>query len=92
MTTISHMTPNATAAPEDVSRANARMYHGTIEHIRQGEAIVTLTDSCGEWCGSGLVQCRRGLRADLYELGYTAASRSAIGKGGRLETFREVVR
>lgn len=63
-------------------------YYGTIEYIRHGEAIVTLTDSNGEWSGSGLICCRSGNEQALYEEGYKHASINAASKGGRLETFR----
>lgn len=61
----------------------------TIEYVRPGEAIVTLSDSCGEY-GCALVQCRSGNRSDLYAAGYHLADLDATSKGGRLDSFREV--
>lgn len=64
-------------------------FNATIEFITgQRAAIVTLTDSSGEWSGSGRIEVRSGRRSDLYEEGYRVASLSAAAKGGRLETFR----
>lgn len=65
-------------------------FYGTIEYLPTGEAIVTLTDSDGEWSGACRIQCRSRRRDDLYEAGFTSASVNASGKGGRLESFREV--
>lgn len=66
-------------------------FNATIEFLPgQGAAIVTLFDSAGEWSGSGRVECRSGTSEALYEVGYTVASRSALAKGGRLETYRTI--
>jgi hypothetical protein len=72
-------------------------FNATIEFLSgQNAAIVTLTDSTGEWAGAGRVETRCGLicghsvRDSLYEIGYIHASRSAAFKGGRLETYRVV--
>lgn len=70
-------------------------YSATIEFLLdQRAAIVSLSDSSGEWAGAGRIDLRirafetdEGLRARLYEAGYVQASRAAIGKGGRLERF-----
>lgn len=67
-----------------------QFFYATIEHIRHGEAILTMTDQAGEWAGASLIQCRSGRREDLYEAGYTAASVNVRAKGGRLETYREI--
>lgn len=71
-------------------------FNGTIEFLpAQRAAIVSLADGFGEWSGGGRIDLRHiafetteALCARLYEAGYTLASRSAIDKGGRLETFR----
>jgi hypothetical protein len=64
-------------------------FTATIEFLHgQSAAIVTLTDNRGEWSGSGRIQVRSGLRADLYEQGYTEASARAAAKGGTLEAYR----
>jgi hypothetical protein len=66
-------------------------FNATIEFISgQRAAIVTLTDSRGEWSGAGRIEVRSGLKADLYEQGYRHASFSAAAKGGRLETYRVI--
>lgn len=61
----------------------------TIEYVRHGEAVVTLSDTRGEY-GCTLVQCRSGARGDLYEAGYRLASLDATSRGGRLDAFTEV--
>lgn len=63
-------------------------YSATIEYLPgQGAAIVALFDSAGQWSGAGRIEVRSGLRSDLYEAGYHAASASATIKGGRLARF-----
>jgi hypothetical protein len=68
------------------NQATESKFDATIEYVRHGLAILTLTDSRGEWSGSGRVE--RGDKASLYELGYTLACLSAQSKGGRVETYR----
>jgi hypothetical protein len=66
-------------------------FNGTIEFLSgQKAAIITLTDNHGEWSGSGRIDLPRGSKSDLYELGYTQASRSAAAKGGTLETYKVI--
>jgi hypothetical protein len=62
-------------------------FWATIEYLNGHEAIITLTDSTGQWAGSGLIQCRMGGKQALYELGYIRASQSARSKGGQLDRF-----
>lgn len=63
-------------------------FNATIEFLSgQKAAIVTLTDSTGEWAGSCRIEAGKS-RSSLYELGYAHASVSAAHKGGRLETYR----
>jgi hypothetical protein len=76
---------------------NNAAFFGTIEFLSgQKAAIVTLTDSSGEWSGSGRIEtscgsiCGHSVKESLYELGYKYLSLSASAKGGRLETYREV--
>ena len=66
-------------------------FYGTVEFLSgQKAAILTLTDSAGEWAGSGRIEVRSGLRADLYEEAYRQASLRAQIHGGRLERFSVV--
>jgi hypothetical protein len=66
-------------------------FYGTVEFLSgQSAAILTLTDQAGEWAGSGRIEVRSGLRADLYEEAYRQASFNATSKGGRLERFSVV--
>lgn len=72
-------------------------FNATIEFLSgQKAAILTLTDSTGEWAGSGRIEtscgsiCGHSVKESLYDLGYTYACRSASAKGGRVETYREV--
>lgn len=64
-------------------------FWATIEYVRPGEAIVSLTDSSGEWAGGGIVAIRSRSRADLYEAGYVHASARAAAKGGSLDRYAE---
>jgi hypothetical protein len=73
------------------------VFNATIEFLSgQKAAIITLTDSTGEWAGSGRIEtscgsiCGHNVRDSLYEIGYIHASRTASFKGGRLETYRVV--
>ena len=69
----------------------ATYFTATIEYLHgQSAAIVCLTDGFGGWAGAGRIEVRSGLRSDLYEAGYRMASLSAMSKGGRLETYKEV--
>lgn len=70
-------------------------FNATIEFISgQRAAIVTLTDSSGEFAGGGRIEtkcspalCGHPVRDSLYEEGYRLASFSATAKGGVLETY-----
>jgi hypothetical protein len=64
-------------------------FNATIEFLRgQHAAIVTLTDSNGEWSGSSRIDLPHGTKSDLYELGYVKAGQNAAIKQGSLETYR----
>lgn len=66
-------------------------FYATVEFLSgQSAAILTLTDQTGEWAGSGRIEVRSGLRADLYEEAYRQASLNAESKGGRLERLSAV--
>jgi hypothetical protein len=61
---------------------------GTIEFLKGGRtAIITLTDSSGNWAGSSLLELPRA-GGSLYDLGYARANTSALLKGGILDAFR----
>lgn len=64
-------------------------YSATIEYISHGRAIIELTDSLGQWAGGHKIEVRSGLKSDLYEAGYRAASAEAAIKGGRLGRYTE---
>lgn len=64
-------------------------YFGTITYLAgQSAAMISLTDSTGEWAGAGRVEVRSGRKADLYEEGYRHASQMAQSKGGTLDRYR----
>lgn len=63
-------------------------FDATIEFVRPGTAILTLTDSRGEWSGSGTISVWSDSKDDLYEQGYIMACLSAKSKGGRIETYK----
>lgn len=66
-------------------------YNATIEFLSgQKAAILTLTDSNGEWSGAGRIDLPLGSKSGLYDLGYIYASKSAAAKGGTLETYKVV--
>lgn len=66
-------------------------FSATVEFLSgQKAAIITLTDSSGEWSGSGRIDLPRGTNADLYEAGYVHASRAAATKGGTLDRYSKV--
>jgi hypothetical protein len=60
-------------------------FNATIEIINVRKAILTLTNTAGEWSGSYLIEGR-----SLYERGYNRASIEASFKGGSIETYREI--
>lgn len=62
-------------------------FWGSIEFLSRKAAIVTLTNSRGEWSGSCRVEIRRASRSSLYEAGYRQASANAAAKGGTLDRF-----
>lgn len=73
-------------------------FNATVEYLpAQRAAIITLTDSSGEWAGAERIdlrpkafETREGLISRLYEVGYNCASVKAACKGGSLETYKAI--
>lgn len=62
-------------------------FTATIEYVGRKAAIITLTNSLGEWSGSSRIDITHGSKSALYELGYARANQSATLKGGTLNTY-----
>lgn len=77
------------------TRSTMPRFNATIEFIGGQRAVITLTDSSGEFAAGGRIDtrcspalCGHPVRDSLYEEGYRLASVTAAAKGGVLDTYR----